>query len=92
MRGAGDAVVLAARNEWLPRWTCPRRCASSFAPAEGTDGSEPERVCTERRTVRFALARGCYTIDVDSEFEATDGELYFGQDGHSYLGIRAPMP
>ncbi len=59
-----------------------------FAPAEGTDGSEPERVCTERRTVRFALARGCYTIDVDSEFEATDGELYFGQDGHSYLGGR----
>ena len=38
--------------------------------------------------MRFALSHGCYTIDVDSEFEATDGELHFGQDGHSYLGVR----
>ena len=36
----------------------------------------------------IALARGCYIIDVDSEFKATDGELHFGQDGHSYLGVR----
>ena len=88
VRGERDAIVLAARNEWVPKVDVPAPLRQFFAPAEGTDGSEPERVCTEHRTVRFALAPGCYTIDVDSEFEATDGELHFGQDGHSYLGVR----
>ena len=88
VHGEGDAVVLAARNEWVPKVDVPAPLREFFAAAEGTDGSEPERVCTEHRTVRVGLVHGCYTIDVDSEFEATDGELYFGQDGHSYLGVR----
>lgn len=83
------AVVMDTRNEWVPKVDVPAPLREFFAPAEGSDGSEPARVCTERRVLRFALQRGgCYTIDIDSEFEASDGELYFGQDGHSYLGIR----
>ena len=88
LRTENDAVALETRNEWVPKVDVPEPLRKFFAPAEGTDGSEPERICTEHRTVRVALGSGCYTIDIDSEFEATDGELYFGQDGHSYLGIR----
>ena len=68
-------------------------CAESCHPTRNRLTGPPSRLASRRQSppaqnVRFPPAPGCYAIDVDSEFEATDGELYFGQDGHSYLGVR----
>ena len=44
-RGPGLLHVLAARNEWVPKVDVPAPLRQFFAPAEGSDASEPESAC-----------------------------------------------
>lgn len=85
VRVSDEEIGLETKNEWVPKIDVPEELRRFFAK---TEFKEQRRICTESRDIRFALREGGYIIDVDSEFKATDGDLYFGPDGHSYLSIR----
>jgi len=81
MENAGDIVLEESSHTTTEQYM-------ELLTQNGWISKKGERILTEKRNIRVMPGEDAHIIDLTSILIASEGTVFFQQDGHAYIGIR----